>query len=789
MADPFQKLQRELQEAQKRAEEAEQRAERAEAQQFSLQQRNQSLQEQNQSLEVQNQSLEMQNQSFEERTRRTTLSKYLQLVHKHVDSQLTVERNKDLSTKGGITSSKGKLVPERLSYDDTFTDRQKEINISIHAACPFDGPRLFESDEFLRGLSERFREHIINSERSLELHEHLAVEGPVAQIIRALQAPPSSATQLDLRGPVRFENHLNVLQKASEIQEIPPPPQPTPVTPPHQSTDPSLPRLNIDQVCVYTADPNNPTVQEPRLIIEYKAPHKISPEQLRAGLRTVDIYNEVVQQPRAPSQADADARFDYFAKQLVATALVQLYNYMIRSGLSYSYLTTGEAFVFVRIDWDQPKILYYHLAEPMAEYAAALSPSRQPYCTAVCQVLDICLLALQDNKKVTQRARQEVIEKLQVWVTDDQAILDQMSDSDRGIDSSGSSGSRYKEPVTYSQVDRSPYNPRSSRCRPAGDTSNQRSSRSPSPDPPSDGPAAPQTTSKRPWHNRVTSDPPPDRRSTRSGRQYQFCTQACLLGVVRSSFLDPSCPNVHRHHNGVRGDLGDCYHLVNRDHLIEELGAQLNHDLDHSCEKLGLEGERAVLFKLTLDRLGYVLVGKGTAQGFRSVLLQEQKIYNHVQSIQGLYAPVCLGHFDIANPYFYDVGVEITNFLVQSWAGERVDMTDRECLEKSRTTVSQIHNLGVVHNDIHAHNLLSCQETNTVMLVDFGSAQILSPPKPNLQRVLRGVKRPRSKSSSSASPRKLRKINLFNFDDLYLEQVFSSLLWNPKARTSPRPQP
>jgi hypothetical protein len=37
---------------------------------------------------------------------------------------------------------------------------------------------------------------------------------------------------------------------------------------------------------------------------------------------------------------------------------------MVENGLEYSFLTTGEAYVFLQIKEDEPHTLYYHLAEP-----------------------------------------------------------------------------------------------------------------------------------------------------------------------------------------------------------------------------------------------------------------------------------------------------------------------------------------------------------------------------------------------------------------------------------------
>jgi hypothetical protein len=37
---------------------------------------------------------------------------------------------------------------------------------------------------------------------------------------------------------------------------------------------------------------------------------------------------------------------------------------MVENGLEYSYITIGEAFVFLQIKEAKPHMLYYHLVEP-----------------------------------------------------------------------------------------------------------------------------------------------------------------------------------------------------------------------------------------------------------------------------------------------------------------------------------------------------------------------------------------------------------------------------------------
>ncbi|EXL89865.1 hypothetical protein NOF04DRAFT_10379 [Fusarium oxysporum II5] len=88
-------------------------------------------------------------------------------------------------------------------------------------------------------------------------------------------------------------------------------------------------------------------------ISEYKPPHKLSSEYLRAGLRITDMHGEVVNRRTIPTSIDPGT-----------------YHYMIESVLEYGLLITGEAIVFLNVNWNDPETLYYHLAEPGPEVTA-----------------------------------------------------------------------------------------------------------------------------------------------------------------------------------------------------------------------------------------------------------------------------------------------------------------------------------------------------------------------------------------------------------------------------------
>jgi Fungal protein kinase len=82
----------------------------------------------------------------------------------------------------------------------------------------------------------------------------------------------------------------------------------------------------------------------------------------------MDLPKDVINRPTIPT--NPEEKFVYHSEWLVAIALTQTYGYMVDKGLEYSYLTTGEAKVFLQVREAEPHTLYYHLAEPNIEAEA-----------------------------------------------------------------------------------------------------------------------------------------------------------------------------------------------------------------------------------------------------------------------------------------------------------------------------------------------------------------------------------------------------------------------------------
>ncbi|KAH6988643.1 hypothetical protein EDB80DRAFT_756024 [Ilyonectria destructans] len=223
---------------------------------------------------------------------------------------------------------------------------------------------------------------------------------------------------------------------------------------PHALSDVAEEVLRPDQICVYRSD------------------------NILSSRRTMMILTSV----------DPDVRFQYHAEKVTASAITQIYYYMIESGFEYGLLTTGVAIVFLKVDWDEPEMLYYYLVEPGLEVSA--HPNNLYVCTAVGQYLAFTLMALGspgERRENRQEERLKAMENLKTWAEDFESTLRSIPENERSASSDASPGTRRSQRLAV---------------RPRGGGGEQ-------------------------------------------GRQY--CIQKCLLGMVKGGFLDLKCPNVALH--------------------------------------------------------------------------------------------------------------------------------------------------------------------------------------------------------------------------------------------------
>ena len=690
-------------------------------------------------------------QKEREETRQTTLPEYLSLCHEHLSESITVQTDKSLSTQGDPSNAKGKVRPDRIQLWEEFINTQKGTLESLYSVYPSDNmAQQFHSRHYIKTQGETVARRPLASEQDLVIVQRDIVETPVTRIVEHLNTLDDVRQQFTLEGGFEFYNHMNNLNDGvDEVDDdIAPRLQAQQLESTPRRAAPSIfpPLVNCrpDQICVLTRVDNT---TKPTLVVEYKAPHKVTRAHLRHVLHPDRLPLEletVINRVKVPSSRETQAYFEYHAEHLVTAVITQTFAYMVRCGTQYGYISTGEAFVFLYIKPEEnAKTVYYHLAEPYEDVKAqkqTLPTESYLNQTAISQVLAFSLLALKSVQE-SREWREEIMESLDIWEVDYEAILREIPTTPEAAGKLSPLISVYR-PTTYSLIvpkrSGSIRQRLRSRKAPNNDSIIQEHQATP---PSSDDESSPSNTPTRPQggtrgkqgqrgHRGQRGRPPTSAASSsRAGQKRAFCTQLCLQGLAQGGPLDLQCPNVSSHcKEGHQGDL----HQLSGEEFRMLLAGQLRQGRGDAVQPLGMQGARGALFKVTLVSHGYTVAGKGTVRAYIKALRHEAEVYRHLVALQAIHIPVCLGSIDLDSPIYYATGVRIMHLMLMSWAGK--------CLDDSKTApgvdrqtwtcdlvsaVNAVHSAGVLHRDVRMPNILWNEETKQVMIIDFEEAEIV----------------------------------------------------------------
>ncbi|KAL4775444.1 hypothetical protein BDW60DRAFT_143567 [Aspergillus nidulans var. acristatus] len=656
-----------------------------------------------------------------ERTRPTTFLELLRLCHTFFSLQLRAE-SPARSTTGKIPPPTGKYCPLWLRHWEDCAARQREIYRSVCAyLAPPDGTaaQLFSPRLLLEGLGQRFGERDISSEQDLESYERFGVENYVHDIIVELCRNPAARDQFGLGDGVKFDNHANALDQ-TEVD-------------PSLLTEPSTHRRSRpDQFCIRRVDGERNTLLT---TVEYKPPHKLSVENLRAGLREMNFWEEVVRPDSIPTEEPAKLRYN--AAWLTGSAITQEYHVMIQEGVEYSYLTNGFALVLLRVPHDEPGTLYYHLCEPNMEVDLNDDQSFDQPLTAIARVL--CLYLMSFGAPIRDQTwRNEAQNRLPVWKTSFDHTRSQIPERElqktppsSEYSPSAISGRTVSDCIPSSPSEETATPRRRILTRSGAQCAPNTMEREDCPN--SDTDSARQ--GRKRGFSEVTSSPssPSVQRSARQtgtrpdgrGRYQhnaQFCTQRCLLGLQRGGTLDDRCPNVKLHRQGGTSNQ----HLIDASGLVRRIKQQLDQNLDVDCTPMGGCGASGAPFKITCTAYGYTVVGKGTTSYLWNEVKREADIYRILWRAQGRAVPVFLGTIDMAMTYFLHGAGEIRHMLLMGWGGEPIHkLEDVEAIkyEISRSQ-KKIRSRGVLHQDLRPDNMLWNAELGRVLVIDFHRSQL-----------------------------------------------------------------
>ncbi|KAF4467278.1 kinase-like domain [Fusarium albosuccineum] len=657
-----------------------------------------------------------------ERNQPTTFAEFICHCHNLLSRSLTVE-TPSRSTTGKIPLPTGKFCPTRLRPWMDCLAQQQAVYDSVRSYLqPAEGPlaRLFPPLNALEDLARRFALRPISSEQGIETYERIAVEDHVRDIVTELCKISEARDEFGLGDGVWFDNHTNALNVSDMDMDA------------VHSSDTRRPKS--DQYCLHRVDGNTNTLL---LTNEYKPPHKLSVENLRAGLRPMELWKELVQNDTIPT--DPTEKLQYNAERLTNSAVVQVYDVMIKEGCAYSTLTNGLARVLLHVPHDDPATLYYHLCEPNREIDGEdeQSMQQQPR-SSVARVLCLCLMSFRFPLR-DQGWRNAAQSDLHIWKTSFDHTRSQIPGHEL-LQTPPQPGSSTSSRWTIPEPSSSEYQPSSSppmdsptvenhrvptrshaSCGPSDVGYRMRSPDSPDPDP--NGAAG----RKRGFSQVALSSPSAQRaaRQQKSGngqdsqpqcRDAPFCTQQCLCGLQAGGILDERCPNVMLHRQGG----SDTKHPITAEDLVTLLKAQLDDNID-GCLPLGGCGGYGAPFKLTCTLYGYTVVGKGTTSELWEEVSREAEVYKVLQKAQGSAVPVFLGTIDLAKIYFLHGAGQIRHMLVMGWGGESTASMELEpwLHQEIRRSNEEIRALGIYHEDFRRENILWNKELGRALIIDF----------------------------------------------------------------------
>ncbi|KAH0555645.1 hypothetical protein GP486_006410 [Trichoglossum hirsutum] len=746
------------------------------------------------------QRLELDHHNLKELTRPTTLLEFLLLCHTYTATICSAETDIRLTTNGTIPNPIGKKRPDYIRPWLEFTTLQHAIVTRLLDCYPLhDQPQVFDSELIMQAISTKTLTRL-TSEKDVELISRPLIISPIDAILKHLMSLSSVRQEFRLDSPVCFFNHLNPLKNAAaviadtetyisparitttlsslssqeQLTSNRPTTPPSSASGPHASNNTSRGQPDIICFClesdtfrahlgVPSSTPSgNMTSNKLVLPIELKPPHKLPRNCLKQGLHPMDLLPDVINVNKIST--DKDARDQQEAERRVAATTTQLFSYMVEGGVEYGLVATGEAFVFLHINLEDPGTLYYHCLDPTTDIPNQVHGNDLLSQSAVGQILAFVLQALESSQSNKYLSKQDTIfatlDELDIWP---RTPTQDTSPSAAPPRSPSSSSPPYAPPKGQRKTSKLPTRqalPRKAKskssCNPGGDyPTRQDESRDPTPpelDPqPAQMHIATHTT--RMTHQEGTSTSGSGRsgisKSSSSNRPqkseqqqqhaelfYPYCSPACILDLAGSSFpsLDRGCPNYRLHSDYITTNNLS----FNRRSFLRLLQAQLHETRDRYIYPLGIQGAVGVVFKVVLRCSGYVIIAKGSVDMLRDHLAYESCIYTHLKPLQGIYIPVCLGLIHLSRPYYYDIGVQIKHLLLLSYGGDPLPAHIADIIspgdrwwasEHVSQTVDTIVAHGVDHQDIRVPNLLWDKHHGRVILIDFERSVIVDQKK------------------------------------------------------------
>jgi hypothetical protein len=673
------------------------------------------------------------------------LLEYLTNCHQSFHTP-TIVTDKSSTTQGNTTDPTNRQFPQRIVPWPDFLSEQDGIWELISTHSELGSRKVFPSLHQLDYVRKNLAP--ISSENDVRYYARETIENHVQTLVREICEDEQIRDAIGLRGKVYFENHTNMgnagqstIEEDMEHMVIA---RSTRAKTRERARDQETNKRRrlakddgssgsgrrkvgpSDRFCILELPGGGKT---PFMAIEYKPPHKFSLDNMIAGLNGEIRPAEDVINQEAKS-------FEASSKALVAAVITQLFSDMIRKGLLWGYTCTAVGNIFLHIP-GEPSVVYCHLSIPTLD--CQKDDENREYRTAVAQVSAFVLRAM--NTVAPSQSWRDEAEKLPVWPVEYLDILKDIPPTPEPSESN-TKGSEYTKRLREAYI-RSPIVTRrtSSKqsCKEAGDDqgkSNRDSHEDGDPETP-DTPSRPQNRGKG-WKQGAANTQRADTETRggadkRGGRQKQitaisrpniknrpYCSHRCLLGLAYGGAMDEKCPNIQDHPR--KHITQKTFLRLIRNQLATDRGS------DADCTELYIKGARGALFKVRLSSYGYTVVAKGVEQHNAKYLDHEQKIYEHIRSIQGTLVPVCLGSVPLKRPQYFEDG-KYVKMLFLSWAGRSLvncpDQNKRSFyLIQMQVALQKLHQLQVLHKDAESRNILWDEQSQSFMFIDFERAEL-----------------------------------------------------------------
>ncbi|KAL1974661.1 hypothetical protein VTN31DRAFT_4865 [Thermomyces dupontii] len=280
-----------------------------------------------------------------------------------------------------MTNVDGKWYPRELHrWDDFENEHYRIYNMFLEE---LSNKQLFPSHTQVAAIGSSLLESPQQVELDVQPYVHGAIESPVRQVVEAYLRQMGNMDKLSFRNTGHSLDQKDNVSAEDERSH-----------PRNKSSDRSSARRIPDRWCMRESADGG-TV-EPIFLGEYKPARKLRAETIAQVLASPpsDLFFQVLRRKKFGRVDSKETN-----EEIVAKALGQTFDYMIRSGLLYGYLSSGHSLILLKIEESAAWKLFFHYTPvtSVGDFEARRSP--------IAQLATLAMLTLRSGGKPAQWIR------------------------------------------------------------------------------------------------------------------------------------------------------------------------------------------------------------------------------------------------------------------------------------------------------------------------------------------------------------------------------------------------